>query len=144
MYRRKLFPTGRHNDGRFIHLGMSDEEFTGRVVERFTAHLAGLPAEVEEVIAIHHHPPVRELFYPIALTTVDQRVWLAYSGNRRMQDAVLSDERIITVFCGHTHAALEATVAGRRCINVGGDYDFKRLVLLDTDSGELKAWEFGR
>ncbi|HTE20257.1 MAG TPA: metallophosphoesterase, partial [Armatimonadota bacterium] len=26
MYERKLFPTGRHNDGRFIHFGMSDSE----------------------------------------------------------------------------------------------------------------------
>ena len=59
-----------------------------------------------------------------------------------MQEAILSDERIRTVFCGHTHAALEATVAGRRCINVGGDYDFKRLVLLNPETAELNAWEF--
>lgn len=144
MYRQKLFPNGRHNDGRFVSLGMPDEEFTTRVVERFSSQLASLPGEVEHVVAVQHHPPVRELFYPSALTTTEQKVWLAYTGNRRMQEVVLSDPRIRTVLCGHTHAACEAEVRGRRCLNIGGDYDFKRLVLIDTDSGTSEAWEFGR
>jgi predicted phosphohydrolase len=142
MYRRKLFPSGWHNDGRFVRLGISDEEFTGRLVQRFQAQLDSLPPEVERVIAIQHHPPVRELFYPSELTTVDQRFWLAYTGNRRMQAAVLEAARISTVVCGHTHAACEATVAGKRCLNVGGDYDWKRLLLLDTRTGAEQSWEF--
>jgi predicted phosphohydrolase len=143
MYRRKLFPRGWHNDGQFVRLGMSDEEFTARLVEQFQAQLAALPPAVERVIVIQHHPPVRELFYPSALTTADQRFWLAYSGNRRMQAAVLADPRVTTILCGHTHAACEATVEGRRCLNIGGDYDWKRLLLLDTDTGAEQSWEFG-
>jgi predicted phosphohydrolase len=142
MYRAKLFPTGRHNDGRFVHLGMSDEEFTGVLVDRFRAQLAALPGRVEQVIVIQHHPPIRELFYPSELRTVAQRVWLAYTGNRRMQDAVLADTRVTTIICGHTHAACAAVVDGRRCLNVGGDYEWKRLLLLDTESGEETAYEF--
>lgn len=144
MYREKRFPNGCHNDGRFVQLGMSDDAFTRRVVERFQSHLAELPREVSHVVAVQHHPPVRELFYPTPLTNTYQKVWLAYTGNRRMQDAVLSDPRIQSVLCGHTHAACEAEVQGRQCINIGGDYDFKRLVLLDTDTGARQAWEFGR
>jgi 3',5'-cyclic AMP phosphodiesterase CpdA len=142
MYRAKLFPKGAHNDGRFVRFGMSDEEFTGLVVERFRAQLAELPA-TERVITIQHHPPVRELFYPTPLTTTYQRFWLAYTGNRRMSDAVLSDPRIEVVICGHTHAACIADVAGKRCLNIGGDYHFKRLLLLDTETGEERWWEFG-
>lgn len=143
MYQAKLFPNGRHNDGRFVRLQRSDAEFTGEVVARFTEQLAALPETVAQVIAIQHHPPVRELFYPTPLTTTYQRFWLAYTGNRRMQDAVLADARIRTIVCGHTHAACTADVTGKRCINIGGDYHFKRLLLLDTESGAEQWWEFG-
>jgi predicted phosphohydrolase len=142
LYRAKQFLRGRHNDGRFVRLGMSDEEFTARVVERFRSQLAALPPEIERIVVIQHHPPVRELFYPTPLTEIDQKIWLAYTGNRRMQDLVLSDPRIVIVLCGHTHAYCEAEVAGKRCINLGGDYDYKRLMLLDTETGERRWWEF--
>jgi 3',5'-cyclic AMP phosphodiesterase CpdA len=142
MYRAKLFPNGQHNDGRFVRLRMSDADFTAEVVSRFTAHLAELPSSVEQVVVIQHHPPVRELFYPTPLTNTYQRFWLAYTGNRRMQEAVLSEPRVQTVICGHTHAFCTADVEGKRCINIGGDYDFKRLLLLDTDTGAEEWREF--
>jgi predicted phosphohydrolase len=142
MYREKRFPRGVHNDGRFVRLWQTDEEFTGRVVDRFRQHLDALPASVQSVVVVQHHPPVRELFYPTALESVEQRVWLAYTGNRRMQDAVLSDPRVTTILCGHTHAHCAAEVQGRRCRNIGGDYDFKRLLLLDTATGDEQWWEF--
>ncbi len=144
MYREKLFPRGRHNDGRFVHLGMTDWAFTGRIVERFRRQLSELPASVEQVITLQHHPPVRPLFYPSALRTPEQLFWLAYTGNRRMQRTILDDPRIQWVVCGHTHAACEAVLLGKRCLNVGGDYPWKRLVLIDTDTGRVDHWEFGR
>lgn len=143
MYRRKRFPNGEHNDGRFVRFGMSDEAFTERVVGVFQRQLGALPETAEGVIAIQHHPPVRELFYPTPLTNTYQRFWLAYTGNRRMQGVVLDDPRIRTIICGHTHAACEADVAGKRCLNIGGDYHFKRLLLLDTDTGAEQWWELG-
>jgi 3',5'-cyclic AMP phosphodiesterase CpdA len=143
LYAAKLFPRARHNDGRFVRLGMTDEEFTSRVVRNFQEQLAALPPGIERVVAVQHHPPVRELFYPGPVTSVDGRFWLAYTGNRRVQDAVLADPRIRWVICGHTHAACEAEVSGKRCINIGGDYDWKRLLLLDTETGEEQWWEFG-
>lgn len=143
MYRAKRFPNGQHNDGRFVRLGMSDVEFTEQVVTRFAEQLAALPATVSRVITIQHHPPVRELFYPTPLINTYQRFWLAYTGNRRMQEAVLADSRVQTVICGHTHAACTAKVEGKRCINIGGDYEFKRLLLLDTETGTEQWWDFG-
>jgi len=142
MYRRKLFPTGVHNDGRFVRFGLTDEAFTERVVGTVERQLRELPDSVERVVVIQHHPPVRELFYPTALTSTYQRFWLAYTGNRRMQEVVLRDPRIRTLVCGHTHATCEAEVAGKRCLNIGGDYHFKRLLLLDTETGEERWWEF--
>lgn len=144
MYAAKLFPNGRHNDGRFVRLGVTDAGWTTELVDQLARQLAWLPATVTSVVVLQHHPPVRELFYPTALTTLDQKFWLAYTGNRRMQELVLGDPRVTTVVCGHTHAACSATVAGKRCLNVGGDYGWKRLLLLDTDTGEEWAEEFGR
>jgi 3',5'-cyclic AMP phosphodiesterase CpdA len=143
LYRSKLFPRARHNDGRFVRLGRSDEEFTGELVRRFRQQLAALPPSVEQVVAVQHHPPVRELFYPGPVTSVEGRFWLAYTGNRRMQEAVLAEPRIRWVICGHTHAHCAAEVAGKRCLNIGGDYDWKRLLLLDTGTGEERWWAFG-
>ncbi len=143
-YRRKLFPGGWHNDGRFVRLGMSDGEFTGRLVDVARWQLGNLPATVARVVMIQHHPPVRQLFYPSPLTTLDQRFWLAYTGNRRMQRLVLGEPRITTLLCGHTHAHCSATVRDKRCLNIGGDYDWKRLLLLDTETGAVEWWDFGR
>lgn len=144
MYTEKRFPQGHHNDGRFVCLGMSDWAFTSRIVERFAAQLRALPASVDAIITLQHHPPVRPLFYPTALQTDDQKFWLAYTGNRRMQRLVLDDPRIRWVICGHTHAACDGVWMDKRCLNIGGDYPWKRLLLLDTETGAVDAWEFGR
>lgn len=142
LYEAKRFPNARHNDGVYVRLGMTDAEFTEQVVHRFQAQLAELPETVRRVIVLQHHPPVRELFYPSALETLEQRFWLAYTGNRRMEAVVKSDARVTTVFCGHTHAACSVDVDGRQYRNIGGDYHFKRLLYLDTDTGEEQAWDF--
>lgn len=144
LYAAKLFPDGRHNDRRFVHLGMSDREFTALVVERFIAQMANLPLTVAEVVAVQHHPPIRQLFYPRQDPTAAERFWLAYTGNRRMEEAVLSDPRIRWVVCGHTHAFRSEAVGGVQCRNLGGDYDWKQLLLLDTRTGTEQWWKFGR
>jgi hypothetical protein len=46
------------------------------------------------------------------------------------------------VLCGHTHAHCAAAVAGRQCLNIGGDYRWKRLLIVDTATGDVEAWEF--
>jgi hypothetical protein len=95
-------------------------------------------------MVVQHHPPVEALFYPSPLTQDYQWFWRAYTGNRAMQEAVAADSRIRWIVCGHTHYAVSADWEGRRCHNIGGDYDWKRLMLLDTDTGEESFWEFGR
>ncbi len=150
MYRRKLFPRGDHNDGRFVRLGMPDEDFTVWVVHRLQEQLTALPADVERVVCIQHHPPLEGLFYPTPIRSTEGKFWLAYTSNRAMQDLVLSDPRIHTAICGHTHAYVECETARPdggapvHGINIGGDYGWKRLLLLDTDTGERQWWNFGQ
>lgn len=143
-YRARMFPRGMHNDANFVRTGMTDDEFTGYLVARFQAQMASVPPAVQRVVCLQHHPPVRELFYPRAPESLMGRFWYAYTGNARMQAAVLSDPRITTLICGHTHNHLTTEVDGRRCLNIGGDYDWKRLLLLDTETGVEQWWDFGR
>jgi hypothetical protein len=52
-------------------------------------------------------------------------------------------EHISYVFCGHTHRARENTLGPIRGFNIGGDYHFKRLLLLEWPAGRVQAHVFG-
>jgi 3',5'-cyclic AMP phosphodiesterase CpdA len=143
-YLMKLFPDGIHVDGRLVRLGISDPEFTNLVVRRLQRRLRSLPQSVEQLVVGTHHPALRELFWPEPPATLGQRYWLAYTGNRRMDVLVRGHPLARWVFSGHTHREVTADVGPTRALNVGGDYDWKRLLLVDTDTGEETAFIFGR
>jgi len=48
------------------------------------------------------------------------------------------------VFSGHTHRARTSTLGKIRGYNIGGDYHFKRLLLVDWPAGTVTAHVFGR
>lgn len=141
-YRRKLFPNGLHNDGRFVRLGVSDYRWTTELVRRLATQLRELPESVGDVILVAHHPPLRPLFYPEEPRGVMGQFWLAYTGNRRMERLVKSDARIRFAVCGHVHAASEWRGDRLHGVNIGGDYHFKRLLLLDTTTWRTRSVEF--
>ncbi len=141
MYIAKQFPAGRHNDGSYVRLGVSDPEFADSLLKQLQRQSAE-SSRVGRRILVTHHPPVRELFYPTELVTDDQKFWLAYTGTRAMDAWVRQDARFDYVFCGHTHAACEARIGPTTCLNVGGDYHFKRLIRLDLSSDTANQQEF--
>ena len=47
------------------------------------------------------------------------------------------------VFSGHTHRAREGTLGPVRGYNVGGDYHFKRLLVVDWPLGAVQEHTFG-
>ena len=70
-------------------------------------------------------------------------LWLAFSGNRSLENLLERHaERIPFVFCGHTHKERENTLAGIRGYNIGGDYDWKRMLTLYWPEGTIEAQEF--
>jgi predicted phosphohydrolase len=144
--RGKTFSRGRHNDARFIRWPLDDGHFTTDVVNTLSQHLLDSLAQARQAIVVTHHPPFYGLTFP-RLTppvTVDGLLWDAFSGNRRLE-TVLSqwNDRIAFAFCGHTHRARENKLGGIRGYNIGGDYHFKRLLLLDWPAGTVQAHEFG-
>jgi predicted phosphohydrolase len=145
--RHKLFSRGRHNDARFVRWPLDDERFTADLVATLERHLLAALAAVGQVLVITHHPPFQGLSFPRsaeAQASLDGLLWDAFSGNRALE-AVLARyaNRIPIAFCGHTHRGRESTWEAIRGYNIGGDYHFKRLVVLDWPAGRIQAHIFG-
>jgi predicted phosphohydrolase len=142
----KRFTRGRHNDANFVRWELDDAQFTARIAERFEAHLSSALAQVGKVMVVTHHPPFYGLCFerPGPPVLLDSFLWDAFGGNRRLEEILERNaDRIAFAFCGHTHRARENTLGGIRGHNIGGDYHFKRLLLLDWPSGAIEAHQFG-
>jgi len=142
----KQFTRGRHNDVNFVRWPLDDVRFTARVVDTLAQHLREALAQVERVIVVTHHPPLRCISFPEKQPplTIDDLLWEAFGGNHAMEDLLTRHAgRIAFAFCGHTHRARECTWHGIRGYNIGGDYHFKRLLWLNWPSGIVTAHQFG-
>lgn len=142
----KQFTRGRHNDVNFVRWPLDDVRFTARVVAAMEQHLRQALAQVERVIVVTHHPPMRGISFPDKQPplTLDDLLWEAFGGNQAMEDLLARHApRIAFAFCGHTHRARECVWHGIRGYNVGGDYHFKCLLWLDWPAGIVTAHQFG-
>jgi hypothetical protein len=74
---------------------------------------------------------------------MDGLLWEAFSGNRQLERVLAGrQEQIRFIFSGHTHRARAARLGPIQGYNIGGDYHFKRLLLLDWPTGTVTAHEF--
>jgi 3',5'-cyclic AMP phosphodiesterase CpdA len=144
--RTKVFSRGRHNDARFIRWPVDDKRFTDDVVAVLESHLVEALAEVSRAIVVTHHPPFYELNAPrTEPLSEDGLLWDAFSGNRRLEELLkVHAERIPFAFCGHTHCARASRLGTIQGYNIGGDYHFKRLLLLDWPAGTVEEHTFGQ
>lgn len=147
--RSKRFTRGRHNDARYVRWPIDDTRFTAAVVKTLDRHLQEALQKVERAIVITHHPTFYGVNFPPKPEddpepSIDRLLWEAFSGNRSLE-AVLTRHaaRIPFAFCGHTHRARENTLAGIRGWNIGGDYHFKRLLIVDWPAGKVQEHTFG-
>lgn len=144
--RSKQFSRGRHNDARFVRWLLDDRSFTSRVVATLEQHLQEALAEVEKAIVVTHHPPFYRLGFPhiTPSTSLDSLLWDAFAGNQALEDLLgRQADRIPFAFCGHTHRARENRLESIEGFNIGGDYHFKRLLLLDWPGGKVTPYTFG-
>lgn len=144
--RTKRFSRGRHNDANFVRWSLDDVGFTARLVAAFERQLLGALEQVGRVIVVTHHPPLHGLAFPHEEepTELDALLWDAFCGNRAMEELLRRHaERIAFAFCGHTHRARTSEAHTIRGFNIGGDYHFKRLVMLDWPAGTPEAHQFG-
>jgi 3',5'-cyclic AMP phosphodiesterase CpdA len=142
--RTKRFSAGRHNDARFVRWPHTDVSFTAEAVATFARHLGAALAQAGSAVVLTHHPPLYDLSFPGERSVaVDDLLWDAFTGNRAMEEVILkSANRIPFVFCGHTHWARDEVIGGVRGYNVGGDYHWKRLLVVEWPEGRVTAHEF--
>jgi len=142
----KAFSRGRHNDGRFVVWKSDDIAFTRRIVADFENHLTASLTRVERVIVMTHHPAFHGIAFPRTAPAqgVDELLWEALSGNRSLEALLLKHaERIPLIFSGHIHRSAEAMLGPARGINIGGDYHFKRLLVIDWPTCTIETHQFG-
>jgi 3',5'-cyclic AMP phosphodiesterase CpdA len=144
--RHKLFTRGRHNDARFIRWPLDDVRFTQQVVATFEEHLAEATKRADKPLIVAHHPPFYGLGFPREgpPSVPDGLLWDAFSGNTAIEQLLRRHaERIGAIFCGHTHRARASAVSCAAGYNVGGDYHFKRLLLVEWPALTVAAHVFG-
>src|SRR5262249_57803965 len=97
-----------------------------------------------------HQPPLYGLGSPREgpPSVPDGLLGDAFCGNRAIEELLARHaDRIEAVFCGHTHRARDLPpppgTSRVRGHNVGGDYHFKRLLLLTLPEAICEAHVFG-
>jgi predicted phosphohydrolase len=144
--RTKTFTRGRHNDARFVRWSTDDAAFTQGVVGNFRRQLEEALTQVPRVIVLTHHPALEGLSFPrdARPAGLDPLLWDAFSGNRTIE-AVLAQhaERIAFIFSGHTHRDVECRLGSAIGLNVGGDYHFKRMLIVEWPAGQVQTHVFG-
>jgi len=112
----------RWNDGKFVKLGRSDEQFLGELLRRLDLQLSAIPAHYTAICAIHHIP-FRELLPPHRGQQWDFA--RAYLGSDKIGQLLARHETIRRVFCGHSHWPVTAQIGNIHAVNVGSGYRAK-------------------
>ena len=127
---RHLEIVARWNDGRYVKLESSDEQFMEERLAELRRSLAQVNGAAR-VIAAVHHVPHRDLLPPRRGGSWDF-AW-AYLGSGRIGQTLMEHGRATHIVCGHSHFPQECEVDGVRLINVGSGYRQKRSVMLEVE-----------
>ena len=121
----------RWNDGVYVRMQMSDEEFLSYVLDRLEKQLADLDADesVRKVAAFTHHVPFAQLLPedrppPFAFAS-------AYLGSERIGRSLLRCGKLTNVYCGHSHWRGRCRVEDVDVVNVGSTYEEKHVETVD-------------
>jgi len=118
----------RWNDGRFIKLGRSDEQFLGELLAQLKSQLDAIK-DHPRIIAAIHHLPFAELLPPPRNAQWDFAK--AYLGSEKIGQLLLRYRNITNVFCGHSHFPAQAQVGHIRAQSTGCGYNWKTYDILD-------------
>jgi hypothetical protein len=98
------------------------------------------------VLVMTHHPAFTGLTFPRSGPPrgLDELLWEALSGNRALEAVLLQRaERIPLILSGHTHREAEGRLGAARGLNIGGDYHFKRMLVIDWPTCDVEVCVFG-
>jgi predicted phosphodiesterase len=121
----------RWNDGKFVKLHRTDEQFLEELLAELKSQL-DLLSRKKRIIAAVHHLPFAQLLPPPHGAQWDFAK--AYLGSDRIGELLLRYTNLSDVFCGHSHFPATATIGRIHAINIGSGYRAKRHLALDIES----------
>jgi predicted phosphohydrolase len=122
----------RWNDGKFVKLHRTDEQFLEEILQRLGAQLQSLRG-ARQVVAAVHHLPFRELLPPPHSAQWDFAK--AYLGSPRIGDLLLGFPNVRWAFCGHSHFRAEVRIGPLQARALGSGYRWKTFDALDLPAG---------
>jgi len=126
----------RWNDGRFVRLHRSDEQFLSELLTKLRGQLNELTDNLHRstqdmrIVAATHHLPFRELLPPSHSAQWD--FTKAYLGSEKLGQLLNDFPHITHAFCGHSHFPARARIGHIDAINIGAGYRqkaFKTITL---------------
>lgn len=141
----KKFTRGQHNDFHYIRWELGDREFTSRLVSRLKEQVLEALNLGHKVVLATHHPACRALSFPRLEETphLDRLLWEGFSGNQALEEALTGwKESLLFLLSGHIHFFRQEKWQGIPCVNIGGDYHFKRAVRLEFPGPTVEFDEF--
>ena len=120
--------TARWNDGKFVKLHRTDDQFLDELLADLERRLDGLAARRTVVAAVHHVPFEQLLPSPHGSQWDFAR---AYLGSPRIGKLLLRYSNVSHVLCGHSHFPIEAHIGSVHAINIGSGYRYKTFRSID-------------
>jgi hypothetical protein len=112
----------RWNDGKFVRLHRSDEQFLAERLDQLERDLHHVRA-ARAVLAAVHHLPFAALLPPPHSAQWDFAK--AYLGSERIGRLLLRYGNVREVVCGHSHFAADTRVGPVRAVSLGSGYRAK-------------------
>lgn len=126
---RAMAIRSRWMDGKYIRLGMSDQEFCRMLADRLAGQLADMSERAQRIIVFMHHLPFAEM---LPKGRGDSVAWAwAYLGAEVLGKTLLAFPKVTDVYCGHSHWHMARKIGQLNVINVGSTYSHKRLEVLE-------------
>jgi predicted MPP superfamily phosphohydrolase len=125
---RALKIVARWNDGRYVKLHRSDQDFLAELTQRFDRQLAAA-AHVKTVVAVTHHLPFAELLPPPRTAQWDFAK--AYLGAAALGRTLLRHTNVRHAYCGHSHFPAAAQIQHIAAVNIGSGYRAKAFKTLE-------------
>lgn len=118
----------RWMDGWRVRLGMSDEAFLDRLIDRLDEQLSTVADQVDRIVACIHHLPTAEL---VPADRPDRFAFAAaYLGADRIGQLLQRYRQVSDVYCGHSHWPGRCRVGHMNVVNIGSTYVAKQLEVL--------------
>lgn len=128
---RQMSLGARWMDGWRCRLGMTDEEFLARLLERLEAQLRDVSHSAQRIVVFLHHLPFAQL---VPADRPDRFAFAAaYMGSTKLGELLLRYEKVTEVYCAHSHWPMRLTLEGKNVVNIGSTYVQKHLEVLDVE-----------